>query len=76
MINCFEMKFYDAPYPLTRATAEAWRDRMARFRRLSRTCKLVTLTLVAPFGLAEGPHGPGLVDQVIDLAGLFGGDMP
>lgn len=74
VINFFEMKFYDAPYTLSQATAHAWRDRIARFRRLSRTPKQVTLTLVTPFGLAEGPHGPGLVDQVIDLDGLFGGD--
>lgn len=74
VINFFEMKFYDAAYNLSQTTATAWRDRIARFRRLSRTKKQVTLTLVTPFGLAEGPHGPGLVDQVIELDGLFGED--
>lgn len=71
VINLFEMKFYHEPWLLSKAdAAELW-DRVALFKRLSKTNKQVFLTVVTPFGMRKNEHSLGVVDSEVTMDDLF-----
>jgi uncharacterized protein len=71
IINLFEIKFYNETWQLDKADAIDLREKMAAFRRISKTKKHVFMTLIATYGIRPNAHSLGLVDRVIDLDALF-----
>lgn len=71
VINLCEIKFYDAPFTLTKDYAAKLRIRIAQFRTLTATRKNLFLTMITPFGLTENMHSSGLVQNQIILDDLF-----
>jgi hypothetical protein len=71
IINLFEMKFFNASWLLDKAEALALRERVAAFKRLSKTQKQVFLTTVSTFGLKPNAHSLGLIDRSLDMDVLF-----
>ena len=73
MINLCEMKFYGAEVAMTRAMAMELRNKIARFKELTKTRKQVFLTFITTFGLKQNQHSLGLVDIALTMEGLFEG---
>ncbi len=73
IINLFEIKFYNETWQLDKADAVDSREKMAAFRRISKTKKHVFMTIIATYGIRPNAHSLGLVDRVIDLDTLFDG---
>lgn len=71
VINLFEMKFYHESWLLSKADAAGFRDRVALFKRLSKTNKQVFLTVVTPFGIRKNEHSLGIVDSEVTMDDLF-----
>lgn len=71
VITLFEIKFYNAPFVLTKAYAEQLREKMAIFRAATQTPKQLFLCLITSFGILANEHSLGLVDQVLSLEDLF-----
>ncbi len=71
VINLCEIKFYDAPFTLTKVYAAKLRLRIAQFRTLTATRKNLFLTMITPFGLTNNMHSSGLVQNQITLNDLF-----
>ncbi|MCO6489405.1 MAG: ATP-binding protein [Phaeodactylibacter sp.] len=73
VINLCEMKFYGAEVAITRATAMELRNKIARFKELTKTRKQVFLTFITTFGLRQNQHSVGLVDVALTMEELFEG---
>jgi uncharacterized protein len=71
IINLFEIKFYNAVWQLNKADSMDLREKMAAFKRVSKTKKHIFITLVAPFGIRHNEHSLGVVDRYFDLDILF-----
>ncbi len=71
VINLCEIKFYDAPFTLTKEYAAKLRFRVAQFRTLTATRKNLFLTMITPFGLIGNRHSSGLIQNEITLDDLF-----
>lgn len=71
VINLFEMKFYNEAWLLSKAEAAELRDRVALFKRLSKTNKQIFLTVVTPFGIRKNEHSLGVVDSEVMMDDLF-----
>jgi len=71
VINLFEIKFYEKPFVMTKAYAEALRDKGFVFEESLKTKKMLLWTFIAPFGLKHNQHSLGLVQKVLDLEALF-----
>jgi len=71
VINLFEIKFYDTEFPFSKAYAEQLRDRLSRFKRLSKTRYQIQPTMITTFGIKQNQHSLGLVEQVLTLEDLF-----
>jgi hypothetical protein len=74
VINLFEMKFHNEPWSVTKSEAGALRDRVALFKRLSKTNKQVFLTAVTPLGIRKNEQSIGLIDSEVTLDDLFAAD--
>jgi hypothetical protein len=74
IIHLCEMKFYQAPFTITKAYADELRERRVQFSELTGTRKSVYLLLVSPFGLSENPY-KFLPEHQFDLEYLFN-DIP
>ncbi len=70
-INLFEMKFYAAQWQLDKSDATELRERVALFKRLTKTQKQVFLTLVTTFGIKINEHSLGLIDNDLSMNVLF-----
>jgi hypothetical protein len=70
IIHLCEMKFYQAPFTITKAYADELRERRVQFSELTGTRKSVYLLFVSPFGLAENPY-KYLPEHQFDLEYLF-----
>lgn len=71
VINLFEIKFYNAELSISADYARALREKIRVFQETTNTRKHIMLTLISTFGLKPNKHSLGLVDQVLDLDGLF-----
>ena len=71
IINLFEIKFYNAAWNLGKADATNLREKMAAFKRISKTNKHIFMTLITPFGMRPNAHSLGLVDRCLDIDMLF-----
>jgi uncharacterized protein len=74
IINLFEIKFYNAVWQLNKADSMDLREKMAAFKRVSKTQKHIFITLIAPFGIRHNEHSLGVVDKYFDLDALFAPD--
>lgn len=70
-INLFEIKFYTAPWSISKAEAVQLRENLTLFKTLSKTRKQVFLTVVSTFGLRQNEHSLGLIDSEIQMDDLF-----
>ncbi|MCU0374102.1 MAG: ATP-binding protein [Chitinophagaceae bacterium] len=70
IIHLCEMKFYQAPFTLTKAYADELRERKVHFKELTGTRKSVYLLFLSPFGLSENPY-KFLPEHQFDLQYLF-----
>jgi hypothetical protein len=71
VINLCEIKFYDAPYTLTKDYAAKLRLRVAQFRELTATRKNLFLTMITPFGLIDNAYTSELIQNQVLLDDLF-----
>jgi uncharacterized protein len=71
IINLFEIKFYNEIWQLDKAEATLLREKIAIFKRVTKTKKHIFLTVLATFGMRPNANSLGLVDRVIDLEALF-----
>jgi uncharacterized protein len=70
-INLFEMKFYAAQWQIDKSEAIELREKIALFKRLTKTQKQVFLTLVTTFGIKMNEQSIGLVDNDLTMNVLF-----
>ncbi len=70
-INLFEMKFYSAQWQMDKSEATELREKVALFKRLTKTQKQVFLTLVTTFGVKMNEQSLGLVDNDLSMNVLF-----
>jgi uncharacterized protein len=70
-INLFEMKFYSAQWQIDKSEAAELREKVALFKRLSKTQKQVFLTLVTTFGIKTNEQSIGLIDNDLSMNILF-----
>jgi hypothetical protein len=71
VINLCEMKFYADAWSLTKKDNEEIREKIARFKALTKTKKLVFFTVVSTFGILQNEHSLGVVDSALSLDVLF-----
>ena len=70
-INLFEMKFYSAQWIINKSEATELREKVALFKRLTKTQKHVFLTLVTTFGIKINEQSLGLIDNDLSMNMLF-----
>jgi uncharacterized protein len=70
-INFFEMKFYGSKWQISKSEAEELREKVALFKRLSKTEKQVFLSLVTTFGIKTNENSLGLIDHDLTMNVLF-----
>ncbi|MEO0007807.1 MAG: hypothetical protein RJA20_2003 [Bacteroidota bacterium] len=71
VINVCEIKFYGAELSVDKASAMAYRNKMAIFRESTHTRKQLFLTMITTFGLKENQYASGLVDASLTMDDLF-----
>lgn len=71
VINICEMKFYDAPYIITKEYAAKLRTKVARFREATGTRKSVFLTMITSFGLEPNMYANEMVQNQVVMDDLF-----
>lgn len=71
IINLFEIKFYNEVWNLDKADAVDLREKMAIFKRVTKTKKHVFLTTISTFGIRQNAHSLGLLDRSLDMDVLF-----
>ena len=71
VINLFEMKFYNAAWQISKSEATELRERIALFKRLSKTQKQVFLSIVSTYGVKMNDNSIGLIDNDLSLDVLF-----
>jgi uncharacterized protein len=70
-INIFEIKFYQAPFVLTKEQAAAYRLKTAIFKSTTGSSKQVFFTLLTTFPVVPNEHSLGVVDKALDMNCLF-----
>ena len=70
-INICGAKYSDRPYTVTKAYATAIQRKMDVFQQRTDTKKQLFFTLLTVGGVTENVYRLNLVDQVVDLDGLF-----
>lgn len=71
VINLCEMKFSMDTYSIDKSYAEQLRRKIRIFKASTQTKKAIFLTLITTFGLEQGGHGGGLVQNVMEMDKLF-----
>lgn len=71
VINIFEIKFYNAPFTLTKSYAQTLREKIGLFQAATQTSKQIFLNMITTFGVLPNEHSLGLVTQALDLDDLF-----
>lgn len=70
-INLFEIKYYNQPYELSQEYAEKLRQKMWRFRAITKTNKTTNWVFISTFGIANPQKGLGLLSHSLTLDTLF-----
>jgi len=70
-INLCEMKFYESEFIINKAYAKSLRERVAQFKKQTKTKKQVFLTFITTYGIKPNIHSIGLVDREITMDALF-----
>jgi uncharacterized protein len=70
-VNLFECKFYNEPFAHSKEDADALREKMWRFKAITKTKKHLSWILVTAHGLTSNKHSGGLVSNVLTLDDLF-----
>ncbi|MEN0006510.1 MAG: ATP-binding protein [Bacteroidota bacterium] len=71
VINLFEIKFYNAPFEISKSYAVELRTKLGVFQQATKTRKQVFINLLSPFPLVPNKHSVGLVDKALSLDDLF-----
>ncbi|MFK7904626.1 MAG: ATP-binding protein, partial [Chitinophagales bacterium] len=71
VINLFEIKFYSDQFTLTKAYADAIRQKQTVFKNSSKTRKQIFWVLLTTFGLQSNQHSVGLIGDVLGMEVLF-----
>jgi uncharacterized protein len=69
--NYVRADFYDEIWNFDKADAADLREKMAIFKRITKTKKHVFLTTISTFGVRQNAHSLGLIDRALDLDVLF-----
>jgi hypothetical protein len=73
VINVCEIKFYGAEFSIDKASAMAYRNKLAAFSEATQTRKQLFLTMITTFGLKGNQYAAGLVDASLTMDDLFEG---
>jgi AAA+ ATPase superfamily predicted ATPase len=71
VINLIEIKFYADPFILTKAYANALRQKRSIFKTLSKTKKQIFYVLIAAQGILPNAHSDAILAQILTLDDLF-----
>ncbi|MEN0048509.1 MAG: ATP-binding protein [Bacteroidota bacterium] len=71
VINLFEIKFYNAPFEISKAYALNLRTKLGIFQQATKTRKQVFINLISSFPLIPNKHSIGLIDKALTLDDLF-----
>ncbi|NJN33546.1 MAG: ATPase [Saprospiraceae bacterium] len=71
IISLIEMKFYNTQWTMGKEEAENLKYKKDQFKMLTKTSKLVFLTLISTFGLNPNINSIGLVDNDLTMNCLF-----
>ncbi|MEM8523178.1 MAG: ATP-binding protein [Bacteroidota bacterium] len=71
VINLFEMKFSIEIFKIDKAYAQKLRSKIQVFKAATQTKKAIFMTFVSTFGVEEGVHGGGLVQNNLTIDELF-----
>ena len=69
-INLCEIKFYNKGFTITEDYAKQLRNKRGTFQDISKTKKLIFLTMITTFGLKENEHSLG-IDNSLTMDVLF-----
>ncbi len=70
-ISLCEVKFYNDEYILSKEQAAQIRRKRTLFRQLTKTKKQLLMVLITTYGMIEGKHSLGLIDNRVDMDDLF-----
>lgn len=70
IINLCEIKFYNKEFTITKSYAKQLRNKRGTFQDISKTKKLVFLTMITTFGLKENEHSL-MIDNSLTMEVLF-----
>ncbi len=70
-INICEMKFSESTYIIDKQYAEKIQEKIAIFKRVSKTKKSLFFTFISTYGVMENEHKNRWVDQEIKMDALF-----
>jgi len=71
VVNLFEMKFPIHEYEISKKYADELRNKIAEFKKGTKTKKAVYLSFLTTYGLKENKHSRGLVQNSFDRKVLF-----
>jgi AAA+ ATPase superfamily predicted ATPase len=71
VINLCEVKFTQQPFVLSKAHKEAFEKKVFAFKEETQTRKSVFPTLLTTFGLKDGMHSTGFIQNVVTMDDLF-----
>jgi uncharacterized protein len=71
VINICEIKFYDAPFTITKEYAAKLRMAIAKFRAATKTRKSLFLTMITTYGLEKNIYSNELAQNEVTLDDLF-----
>lgn len=70
-INIFEMKFYTEQSSIDKKYAAELRRKVGLFRQYSGTKKSIFLTAVTTYGITNGIHKTGLIQNEVTMDAFF-----
>jgi hypothetical protein len=72
IINVCEMKFYDAPFTITKKYAAELRNKRAIVRMVAPSKRSIFITMVTCFGILENSYATELIQSQVRAVDLFG----
>jgi predicted AAA+ superfamily ATPase len=71
VINLFEIKFYNAPFVLSKDYAKNLRQKIALFQTFSKTNKQIFMSMISSFGIVKNTHSLGFIHHDLTIDDLF-----
>ncbi|MEN9523782.1 MAG: hypothetical protein RL065_2159 [Bacteroidota bacterium] len=71
IINLFEIKFCDSEFTITKDYALKLQNKLAGFRAVTKTKKILFLSMISTFGINENTHSKNNIQNKITLQDLF-----